>query len=55
MFYFSYMAIAFHILDVKQVLHYYNSIYHFGTVFGVILYAIGFLVLQKRKSAIKSK
>lgn len=50
MFGFSYLAIAFHLLTLKKIWHYYNSIYHFGFVLGIVLYVIGIMLLKKKKA-----
>ncbi|KAK9885176.1 hypothetical protein WA026_010685 [Henosepilachna vigintioctopunctata] len=52
MHFFSYQAIAFHLLEVRKVFDYYNSIYHVGLVLGIALYLAG-LILNKRSSSVK--
>lgn len=47
--FFSYFAIAFHLLEVHKVIHYYNSIYHAGWILAAILYVAGLVVLKTRK------
>ncbi|RZC27664.1 lysophospholipid acyltransferase 7 [Asbolus verrucosus] len=49
MHFFSYQAIAFLLLEVNVILHYYNSIGHAGLVFGIILYVIGLQLLKAKK------
>lgn len=50
MFGFSYLAIAFHLLTLKKIWHYYNSIYHFGLILGIVMYVIGVTLLKKNKA-----
>lgn len=56
---FSYLGIAFHLLSIRNVIHYYNSIYHAGALIGAILYLSGLYLLkaktakEKKKTAIK--
>jgi hypothetical protein len=45
MHFLSYQAIAFLLLEVNLILHYYNSVYHAGLILGIILYIAG---LQRR-------
>lgn len=53
--FFSYFAIAFHLLEVHKVIHYYNSIYHVGWIFAAILYAYGLLILKMRKNSVQEE
>lgn len=50
MFGFSYLAIAFHLLTLNKIWHYYNSIYHFGLLLGIGLYVLGIFILNKKKA-----
>ncbi|XP_063904142.1 lysophospholipid acyltransferase 7 [Zophobas morio] len=49
MHFFSYQAIAFLLLEVNVILHYYNSIYHAGLVIGIILYVVGLQLLKTKR------
>ncbi|XP_017785549.1 PREDICTED: lysophospholipid acyltransferase 7 [Nicrophorus vespilloides] len=49
MFFFSYLSIAFHLLSLDWVMHYYNSIYHIGLIISVLLYVAGIALLKLRK------
>lgn len=58
---FSYLSVAFHLLTVPRVLHYYNSIYHIGAIVGFAMYGLGIYIAkskkreQKEKDALKKK
>lgn len=53
--FFSYFAIAFHLLEIHKVIQYYNSIYHAGWILAAILYAVGLIVLKMRKKNFKQE
>jgi lysophospholipid acyltransferase 7 len=50
MHFLSYQAIAFLLLEVNLILHYYNSVYHAGLVLGIILYIAGLQLLKIKRS-----
>lgn len=52
--YFSYFAIAMHLLEARKVVHYYNSVYHFGAIQAVVLYVVGLYVLKNRKNKLRT-
>ncbi|GJQ81851.1 hypothetical protein Trydic_g9878 [Trypoxylus dichotomus] len=52
---FSYLAIAFNLLSIQKVIHYYNSIYHAGAIIGVILYLSGLHLLMAKKAKEQKK
>lgn len=49
MFAYSYLGIAFYLLTLPNILHYYNSIYHFGVVFYTAALITGLFLLKKKK------
>ncbi|XP_052865365.1 lysophospholipid acyltransferase 7 [Anopheles cruzii] len=52
-FAFSYMGIAFLLLTVDKIWHYYSSVYHFGYVLWILMYGVGVLIAKQRKAAAK--
>lgn len=47
--FFSYSALAFSLLEVHKIMHYYNSVYHWMIFFTVFMYYLGnYLVKFKR-------
>jgi lysophospholipid acyltransferase 7 len=50
MHFLSYQAIAFLLLEVNLILHYYNSVYHAGLILGIILYIAGLQLLKIKRS-----
>jgi lysophospholipid acyltransferase 7 len=50
MHFLSYQAIAFLLLEVNLILHYYNSVYHAGLVLGIILYIAGLQLLKIKRN-----
>jgi len=53
MFFFSYLSIAFHLLTLGWVWHYYQSIYHLGIIISVLVYFGGIQVLKMQKKSNK--
>ncbi|XP_045477551.1 lysophospholipid acyltransferase 7 [Harmonia axyridis] len=54
MHFFSYQAIAMHLLELNKIFYYYNSIYHVGLILGIILYIIGLYLYKLEKKGMKS-
>uniref|UniRef100_A0A8D8J985 Lysophospholipid acyltransferase 7 n=1 Tax=Culex pipiens TaxID=7175 RepID=A0A8D8J985_CULPI len=52
-FAFSYMGIAFLLLTIEKIWFYYNSVYHFGYIFWIVLYGVGVLIAKDRKAKAK--
>ncbi|XP_050101398.1 lysophospholipid acyltransferase 7 [Anopheles aquasalis] len=52
-FAFSYMGIAFLLLTVDKIWHYYSSVYHFGYVLWLVMFGVGVLLTKQRKAAAK--
>jgi lysophospholipid acyltransferase 7 len=50
MHFLSYQAIAFLLLEVNLILHYYNSVYHAGLILGIILYIAGLQLLKIKRN-----
>ncbi|KAL3274405.1 hypothetical protein HHI36_015798 [Cryptolaemus montrouzieri] len=55
MHFFSYQAIAMHLLELGKIFHYYNSIFHAGLFVGIGLYFAGWNVYKKQKRRIKQE
>lgn len=52
-FAFSYMGIAFLLMTIDKIWHYYGSVYHFGYVLWAVMYGVGVLLTKQKK--IKSR
>ncbi|KAF7278188.1 hypothetical protein GWI33_008682 [Rhynchophorus ferrugineus] len=48
--FFSYAALAFSLLQVNKIIHYYNSVYHWMIFFQIGLYLIGVILIKYKKS-----
>lgn len=52
--YLSYFVIAMHLLEVQKVVHFYNSVYHFGALQAAVLYLVGLYILKNRKNKLRT-
>lgn len=53
--FFSYAALAFSLLEVSKIMHYYNSVYHWMIFFCAVLYLTGNKLLRIKKESLKKK
>ncbi|XP_030764555.1 lysophospholipid acyltransferase 7 [Sitophilus oryzae] len=54
--FFSYAALAFSLLHVDKIIHYYNSVYHWIILFYIVLYIVGKKLLKnKRNKLVENK
>ncbi|XP_066246534.1 lysophospholipid acyltransferase 7 [Euwallacea similis] len=49
--FFSYSALAFGLLDVHKIMHYYNLVYHWMIFFTIFMYLLGRYLIKLKKSA----
>lgn len=55
MHFFSYQAIAMHLLELNKIFYYYNSIYHVGLILGIVLYITGLYLYKLEKKREKTE
>lgn len=49
----SYMGVAFILLDIKAILHYWSSIYYIGHIFTIVMFTIAFFKNRHAKKVFR--